>query len=132
MARSSQEITDAELAVLQVLWDRGAATIRHLADELYPDGGASQYATVQKLLERLENKGFVQRDRSAAVHVFAAAVGRGEVVGRQVRGLAEKLCGGSLSSLMTHLVRAKRLSAAERRSLRKLIEDLDKQEKKGA
>lgn len=132
MARSSQDITDAELAVLQVLWGGGEATIRRITDELYPDGGTSQYATVQKLLERLENKGFVKRDRSAAVHVFSAAVERAEVVGRQVRTLAERLCGGSLSSLMTHLVSARRLSAEERRSLRKLIDDLDQQERKGA
>ena len=54
MARTPQDVTDAELAVLQILWDGGAATIRQLTDVLYPGGGTAQYATVQKLLERLE------------------------------------------------------------------------------
>jgi BlaI family transcriptional regulator, penicillinase repressor len=126
MARVAQEITDAELAVLQLLWELSLATIRQLTDRLYPGGGASQYATVQKLLERLETKGFVHRDRAAASNVFSPAIAREEVIGRRVRSVAEKLCGGSLASLVTHLVRTQRLTTEERRSLRALIDELDK------
>src|SRR5262249_10192887 len=57
MARTPPDVTDAELAVLQVLWDRGPATIRELTPLLYPDVTDASYATVQKLLERLEAKG---------------------------------------------------------------------------
>ena len=48
------DVTDAELAVLQTLWEQGEATIRQLTDVLYPEGKAAHYGTVQKLLERLE------------------------------------------------------------------------------
>ena len=61
MARRPQDVTDAELEVLRALWELGPATIRTLADRLYPRGGASEYATVQKLLERLEDKGHVKQ-----------------------------------------------------------------------
>jgi BlaI family transcriptional regulator, penicillinase repressor len=125
MARTPQDITDTELAVLQVLWDEGPATIRRLTDTLYPQGGAAHYATVQKLLERLEAKGHVQRDRSQPIHVFAASTGREELIGRRLRDMAEKLCGGSLTPLLTHLVRARRLTAEERQALRGLIDELD-------
>ena len=67
------DVTDAELAVLQVLWDEDATTIRQITDRVYRNGGASAYATVQKLLERLEDKQCVQRDRSA----MAARLPRG-------------------------------------------------------
>lgn len=130
MARTPQDITDAELGVLQVLWDQGPSTIRQLTDALYPQGGVAQYATVQKLLERLEAKGCVTRDRAAAVHVFAAAIRRDELIGRRLRAVAEKLCGGSLTSLLTHLVQTTRLSARERQELRELIDELDKPPKK--
>ncbi|MBV8312119.1 MAG: BlaI/MecI/CopY family transcriptional regulator, partial [Planctomycetaceae bacterium] len=63
MGRPARDITEAELAVLRILWDRGMATIRQLTDVLYPGGGAAQYATVQKLLDRMEAKEFVRRDR---------------------------------------------------------------------
>src|SRR5581483_5726894 len=111
MARTPKDVTDAELAVLQVLWDAGPATIRQLTDVLYPQGGPSKYATVQKLLERLEDDGYVRRDRSAAVHVFAAAVGRDDLIGRRLRTLADKLCGGSLTPLLSHLIQSRPLSA---------------------
>ena len=125
MARTPQDVTEAELAILQLLWDGGPATIRRLTDVLYPGGGAAQYGTVQKLLDRLESKGCVRRDRSGAAHTFVATVGREEIIGRRLRDVAEKLCGGSLTPLLTHLVRTRRLSTREREELRALIEELD-------
>ncbi|HEY1375307.1 MAG TPA: BlaI/MecI/CopY family transcriptional regulator [Gemmataceae bacterium] len=125
MPRTPKDVTDAELAVLQVLWDGGPATIRRLTDVLYPQGGVSKYATVQKLLDRLEADGYVRRDRAGAVNVFAAAVGRDDLIGRRLRSLADKLCGGSLTPLLSHLIQSRPLSAEERRSLRTLIDQLD-------
>jgi predicted transcriptional regulator len=129
MARKPQDITDAELSVLQVLWDQGPATIRQLTDQLYSGGGPAQYATVQKLLERLEVKRHVRRDRQAAVHVFQAALARDELIGRRLRAVADQLCGGSLTPLLTHLVQTEKLSAQERQELRSLITRLDKSKK---
>ena len=71
---------------------------------MYKEVDASVYATVQKLLDRLESKGIVKRDRSGGVHVFAAAIDRSELIGRRLRAVADSLCGGSLSPLLTHLV----------------------------
>ena len=88
MARNAQEVTEAELAVLKVLWETGTATCRRIVEELYPDGTAASYATVQKLLERLEMKEFVRRDRSAHVHLFSSRVPRTELIGRGLRALA--------------------------------------------
>lgn len=125
MARTPQDITDAELAVLQVLWDEGPLPIRRITDMLYPAGKAAQYATVQKLLERLESKGCVCRDRTAPVHVFSASLGRDDLVGRRLQAVAEKLCGGSWTPLLTHLVQGQRLSDHDRHMLRQLIHDHD-------
>jgi BlaI family transcriptional regulator, penicillinase repressor len=125
MARKPQDVTDAELDVLTALWDGGPATIRKLTDRLYPAGGVAQYATVQKLLDRLESKGYVRRDRSASVHVFAASVAREDLIGRRLKAIADKLCGGSLTPLLSHLIQSRPLSPEERRSLRLLIEELD-------
>lgn len=125
MARTPQDITDAELAVLQVLWEQGPLPIRRITDLLYPEGTTAQYATVQKLLERLEQKDCVRRDRSAAVHLFQAALERDELIGRRLRAVAEKLCGGSWTPLLTHLVQMQPLSTEDRRALRRLVEDTE-------
>jgi BlaI family penicillinase repressor len=124
-----QDVTDAELAVLQALWDRGSATIRQLTDELYPEGSEAHYATVQKLLERLEAKGHVSRDRSGHAHRFRARTDRDALVGHRVRAMAEKLCGGLMAPLLTHLVRAETLSERERKELRDLIDRMDRKNK---
>ncbi len=129
MKGQQQDVTDAELALLQSLWDAGPATIRQLVLRVYKEGGASVYATVQKLLDRLESKGFVRRDRAAQVHIFQAAVDREELIGRRLRAVADSLCGGSLSPLLSHLVEDRGLSDAERRELRGLIERLDRKKR---
>lgn len=125
MARTPQDVTDAELSVLEVIWQTGPATIRQISDRLYPGGGTSHYATVQKLLERLEAKGFVRRHRTGTAHHFEAQIDRAGLIGRRLEDVADKLCGGSLAPLLTHLVRARKLSKDERLELRQLIEDLD-------
>jgi len=82
----------------------------------------AQYATVQKQLERLEAKGFVRRDRTLFVHVFSAAIGADELIGRHMREMADKLCEGSLAPVLSHLARTQALTDEERRALRALID----------
>jgi BlaI family penicillinase repressor len=114
-------VTDAELRVLLTLWDLGPSTIRRLTDKLYPGGGQSSYATVQKLLDRLEQADCVARDRSAMTHVFVAAVSRDEYLSGQLRSVAQRLCGGSVTPLLTNLLKSESLSDADRKELRRLL-----------
>jgi BlaI family penicillinase repressor len=126
MKRSQADVTEAELSLLHALWDAGPATIRQLVERVYGQDGPSVYATVQKLLDRLEAKDCVRRDRSGAVHVFGAAINRDELIGRRLRAVADALCGGSLTPLLSHLVEGQGLSAKERKELRALIHRLDR------
>ena len=121
LPRPTPAVTDAELRVLHALWDLGPSTIRRLTDHLYPGGGQSAYATVQKLLDRLEDATCATRDRSAMTHVFAAAITRDDFLGGQLRAVAERLCGGSVTPLLTHLLKSETLSDDDRRELRKLL-----------
>lgn len=123
------DVTDAEGAVLQRLWDAGPATVRQLRDTLYPGGGASEHATVHKLLERLEAKGYVGRARAGGALVFRALVERDAALGRQLEALLDKMCGGSLQPLLTNLVRVKRVTADELRELLALVEELERKKK---
>ena len=120
------DVTETELAVLEQLWAaEEPSTIRASSDRLYPGGGAAHYATVQKLLERLEAKKFVRRDDSAMAHRFTAAVKRDELIGRRLRAMADKLCGGSMTPLITSLVESRALTKRELGELRELIDKLD-------
>jgi BlaI family transcriptional regulator, penicillinase repressor len=111
--RAAEDVTDTELAMLRVLWERGEATRRQVTDALYPGGAEAHYATVQNLLGRLERKGFVGRERRENVWVFSALVDRDEFISRRLQGLADKLCGGAVAPLVMNLVRSQPLSPEE-------------------
>ena len=117
-------VTDTELSVMEVLWDREQATTRDVCDELYPQGTTSQYYTVQKLLERLEKRNCVRRDRSGRVHVFSAAVDRGELIEERLRDLSESLCDGSVMPMLSGLIKLRRWTAAEQKQLRQLLNEV--------
>jgi predicted transcriptional regulator len=131
MARTPQDVTDTELAILQILWDQGPCTRRQITDVLYPRGGTAQYATVQKLLERLEGKGFVTaKNRGQGVLTFAVSVDRDELISRKLQEMAEKLCGGSMTPLLMNLVRAQPLTDRQLDELRSFVEDLRRRTKR--
>ena len=120
------DVTDAELAVLRHLWDRGTATRRQLTDAVYPDGGPAHYTTVQKLLERLEAKGHVRSELVDGVRVFAATVGRDDLIRRRLRDVADKLCDGAVAPLLMNLVGAGPVSDADLAELKALVRRLSK------
>ena len=126
MARTPKDVTDAELAVLQVLWDRGSVSVREIAEDIYPGGGNSEYATAQKLCERLLAKGCVARDRRRRPHQFRAVLDRQAMIGRQLKSVADRLCEGAYVPLINHLVQGGALSADEIKSLREVVEQLDR------
>ena len=129
MPRTAQDVTDTELAMMQVLWDKGTATRRQITDVLYPNGGPAHYTTVQKLMERLEAKGYVRHQRSQGVPTYIASVGREQLISRRLQEVAEKLCGGSLTPLFMNLVRAQPLSAQELDEFPAIIRELRQQAK---
>src|SRR4051794_2638596 len=121
MSSARPQATDAELAVLKLLWDGQPLTARAICEQLYPSGTPSDQATVQKLLQRLEQKRLVVRDRKTFAHRFRASVTREALAGNQLQALAEKLTDGSLVPFIIHAVESKQLSAAERDEIRRLL-----------
>lgn len=124
MPRKPQDVTPAEQAVLQVLWVHGPSTIRGVTEIVYPEDSETQYSTVKRLLARLESKGFVGSDKSGFAHVFSAVVDREELVGRRLKSLADSLCEGSLSPLLSSLAKSERLTKVQQETLLSLIDEL--------
>jgi BlaI family transcriptional regulator, penicillinase repressor len=129
MGRKTEDVADAELAVLEALWEVDRASIRQLTELLYPQGTDAQYSTVQKLLERLEAKGCVARNCSVRPQVFLATISREDLLARRLRATADRLCGGSLIPMLTRLIRTQSLDAQDLRELRALIAELEERSK---
>lgn len=115
-------LANAELAVMSLLWQNDRLTARQIREQLYPDSDKAQHGTVQKLLQRLEEKDYVERDRSLPVHLFSSVISRQTYAGGQLESLADKLTAGSFAPLITHLVEKKKISRDEIERIRAILD----------
>ncbi|MCB9881812.1 MAG: BlaI/MecI/CopY family transcriptional regulator [Planctomycetes bacterium] len=125
MDASSPSISDAELHLLKLLWERGPGTVRDLLDIVRDEGRDWAYTTVQTLLLRLEQKGFVTTDKKARAHVFVPRVTREVLLDRQLNDLAERVCDGASAPLVLSLVKGGRFSREELARFRHLLDELE-------
>jgi len=119
-----KSISEAELAVLEVLW-KAPAGPNELQEKLAKKGPDWAYTTVQTLLHRLLEKGFVTRRREGVTQLYSAAVDRDELVAQHVSDLAQRLCQGALSPLLAGLVKARRFSKGDLARFRQILDDAE-------
>lgn len=119
---------DAELDVLKLLWERGPATVRELYEAFEASGASWAYTTVQTMLGRLEEKGYVLVDRSRIAHVFSAAVSRETMLGARASELVDKLCDGAVAPLVLSLVRDHRFTRDDLAHFRRLLDDAQRED----
>lgn len=117
--------TDAELDILNILWDCGAATVREVHD-LLQRSKPTQYTTTLKLMQIMAEKGLLDRDESARAHVYRPRLAREQVQTQVASYLLDRLFGGSPRSLLMGALSAKRTSRKELEELRRLLIDYEK------
>ena len=114
--------TDAELAILRVLWARGPSTVRQVLETLAEERGTG-YTTVLKLLQIMTDKGLVARDESDRTHVYEARYGEADTQRQLVDDLLDRAFGGSAMQLVMSALSSRRTSRKELAEIRRLIED---------
>ena len=119
---STPPLANAELALMELLWVHGSLTARQIQDTLYGESDRSQHGTVQRLLQRLEDKQLVRREKAGPANAFSACISREDYAGSQLESLVDRLTGGSIAPLLSHLIDQKRLSRAELRRLREILD----------
>jgi predicted transcriptional regulator len=113
--------TDAELAILRVLWERGASTVRQVHDVLSRERPTA-YTTALKLLQIMTEKGLVRRDETDRTHVYHARLTEEQTQRQLVRDLLDRAFAGSASKLVMQALAAKRASAEELGEIRRLLQ----------
>jgi BlaI family penicillinase repressor len=113
--------TEAELELLQILWEKQPATVREIHDALNEDK-ASGYTTVLKLLQIMTAKGLVVRDEANRAHVYRAAFSQDAMQSRLLRDLSNRLFAGSAAQLALHALSMEQASDDELAEIRALIE----------
>lgn len=116
-------LSEAERAVLKVLWTHGPGTVRAINGLLKREGRSWAYTTVATLLQRLTAKGYSTSDSSTIPHIYRALVTREELLERRLKDAADELCDGRAAPLVLALVQGSRFSPAELTRLRQLLDD---------
>jgi BlaI family transcriptional regulator, penicillinase repressor len=119
--------TETELAILNVLWARGEATVRDVFDALYRDDGG--YTTALKLLQVMHAKGLVERDERQRAHVYRPAISKHSTQRRMLGELARRLFGGSQAELVLSALGGEDAhpSAEELAQIRQLLDRLERE-----
>jgi len=117
--------TESELEILQVLWERGTATVREVHEELsvYKDSG---YTTTLKLMQIMFEKDLVKRDDSNKTHVYSPNVSKEKTQQQMVGKMVIALFGGSASQLVMQALGSSQPSKEELEEIQKLLNDLKK------
>ncbi|HKR55326.1 MAG TPA: BlaI/MecI/CopY family transcriptional regulator [Gemmatimonadales bacterium] len=123
------QLTELQLAILRILWERGEATVQDIWEALHPERGLAQ-TTVATMLSRLERRGVVTRRAQARQYHYKAAVTEEEVQHSMVGELTERLFDGDVTALMQHLLSGSDVSPGDLAKIRAMIERAEPQESK--
>ena len=124
-SRKLPKPTDAELAILRVLWRRGPSTVRQVHEQLTRNRPTG-YTTVLKFMQIMAEKGLVRRDESSRAHVYEAHVGQEQTQRRFVREVLDKAFGGSAAELVAQALTSGKTSAEELGEIRRLLDKLER------
>ena len=116
------EITELQLAILRLLWDRSEATVAELWEALYEQRGLAQ-TTVATLVARLQRRGIVARRTRDRQYVYRATITEADVQQSMVSELTERLFAGDAAALVTHLIAASDMSPGDLARVKRMIEN---------
>lgn len=116
--------TEAELAILRVLWEHGPSTVR-LVHEALSQRRKMGYTTVLKLMQIMAKKGLVRRDESQRTHIYDVRFPEEQTQRQLVTDLLERVFGGSTERLVMHALTEKKASAEELARIRKLLDEIE-------
>jgi predicted transcriptional regulator len=120
--------TDAELAILNVLWERGPSTVRDVHDAL-SSVQATGYTTVLKLLQIMTEKGLVVRDETERAHIYEARYSEQRTQRQLLTDLVDRAFGGSPAKLVVQALSGRKATADELSAIRELLDRIEGESK---
>ena len=117
----SPTLTEAELRIMNVLWEKGASTVQQVLSAL-PAKPALAYNSILTTIRILEKKGYVRHEKDGRAFVYAPMVGQHEAKKFEIRHLVSRFFGNSHELLVMNILEDKSIDEAEVERLRKLLE----------
>lgn len=126
--RETPRPTDAELEILNVLWQRGACTVRDVHEAISRNKPATGYTTVLKLMQIMAEKELVRRDESQRAHVYEARLAQEQTQRQLIGDLLERAFDGSATKLVMQALSARKASAEELSTIREMLDEFERGE----
>jgi len=126
IASASNKPTESELEILQILWKKGACTVREVHEILEKNKDAG-YTTTLKLMQIMHEKGLVSRDTSSKTHIYFALVNQEKTQQHLVNRMIDNVFNGSAARLVMQALGGHKASKDEIDSIKKYLDELDKQ-----
>jgi BlaI family transcriptional regulator, penicillinase repressor len=128
MKQNIKRPTDAELTILQVLWNRGPSTVREVYKILNRDKNVG-YTTVLKFMQIMTDKGLVERDENCRPQLYRPCLPREQTERQLIKDLVDRAFGGSARRLVMQALEVKKASPSELAQIEKLLNRLERGEK---
>lgn len=125
--KRSETLTEAELRVMNVLWEKGPSTVQQVLEHL-PEKLDLAYNSVLTTIRVLEKKGYLQHSKDRRAHIYEPRVGREEASRSEVRHLVGRFFDNSHDLLLLNLLEERNLDADELRRLRQMLQVEEKQQ----
>ena len=124
MASKQRRPTEAELAILRVLWEGGPQSVRDI-QKVMNEARATGYTTVLKMLQIMTEKGLVERDETCRPQIYRSRYSQEQTQRQLVRDLLDRAFGGSVRTMVLQALAAKKSSAAELEAMEKLLDQFE-------
>ena len=124
MKTKTRTLTEQELEIMKVVWERKAATVREVYEELRERRSVA-YTTVMTMMNVLEDKGYLEKKSNGRAHVYTPTKPRHQVVGAMVRDFVDRVFDGASASLLLHLAKDSRLTERQRKAVQRIIEEME-------
>jgi predicted transcriptional regulator len=128
--KTSQTLTEAELRIMQVLWQKGPGTVQQILDVL-PSAPAFAYNTILTTIRILERKGYVEHAKDGRAHVYAPLVAQEEASRSEIRHLVSRFFRDSHEDLVLNILEDRGIAPGELDRLRKMLERSDENPLRG-
>ena len=119
--KTSQTLTEAELRIMQVLWQKGPGTVQHILDAL-PQQPSLAYNSVLTIIRILERKGYVEHSKDGRAHVYNPLVAEDEASRSEIRHLVSRFFRNSHEDLVLNILEDRGIDPTELDRLRKMLE----------
>jgi predicted transcriptional regulator len=126
--KSKPRPTDAELEILNVLWQRGPSTVREVYEEMN-ERRPTGYTTILKLMQIMADKGFVKRDETQRAHVYEAKLAQDQTQRQLIGDLVDRAFNGSAAKLILQALSTKKATSEELSEIREILNKFEEEKK---